>query len=465
MAATELFSTPLYTDNTLLAYYRLEDAVDSQNIGTDYDLTNTGSVTFAATKFNNGADFNGGNSLNNNSVLGASSYPRSFVGWSIFDSVTSSDRTIFALGDGSIHYYAFKIRSSDSHIVFRSNNNTEAADVDTGIVATTATMYHWVVVQNSSTSVTIYINGTATNTNATTFVATVSQFYLGYLGRSSVWYMDGRTDDVAIFNRALTSYEVTNLYDGSLSSLVYSVAGYFKLDESSGNAADSVGGVGTLTNSNVTYSTGIISNGAVFNSTTDKLSVASPSIINFARTVPFSIAFWINRSSLTDSAFLLSKQNQGGTWVGYSIYAQSSGRLQFDFYDTSTAGIGVYTTSNFLTSTSTWYHVVLTYSGSSAASGVKIYINGDSKALTTALDTLAGTTTNSEPFVIGNRGDTYNANGTIDELPVYTRELTASEVSALYNSGAGLTYPFVVSSAIFTKNRITRQAIHRASSY
>jgi len=213
MAATELFSTPLYNDASLVAYYRLEDVNDNQDQGTDYNLTNNGSVTFAATKFNNGADFTGANSLNNNSVLSATSYPRSFSGWSIFDSVTG-DRTIFSLSDGSVHYYTFKVRSSDSHIVFRSNNNTDAGDVDTGITATTATMYQWVVIQNSSTSVDIWINNVHTNTAATTFVATVSQFYLGYLGRSSVWYMDGRTDDVAIFNKALTSTEIDGINNG-----------------------------------------------------------------------------------------------------------------------------------------------------------------------------------------------------------------------------------------------------------
>jgi hypothetical protein len=227
MAATELFSTSLYNDAALLAYYRLEDVNDSEDSGTDYNLTNNGSVTFASTKFNNGADFNGGNSLNNNSVLGASTYPRSFSGWSIFDSVTSSDRTIFALGDGSTHYYAFKIRSSDSHIVFRSNNNTEAADVDTGIVAATATMYCWQVIQHSATSVTIYINNTKTNDAVATFSATVSQFYLGYLGRSSVWFMDGRTDDVAIFtNKALSSTEVNIINNGEST---YTGAGFMAL--------------------------------------------------------------------------------------------------------------------------------------------------------------------------------------------------------------------------------------------
>ena len=53
MAAIELYSTPLFTDSSLKAYYRLEDENDSKN---SFTLTNTGSVAFNAAKFSNGMD-------------------------------------------------------------------------------------------------------------------------------------------------------------------------------------------------------------------------------------------------------------------------------------------------------------------------------------------------------------------------------------------------------------------------
>lgn len=198
--------------DSLTAYYSLDNTTDAT--GNGYTLTNNGSTTFTSALIINGGDFNGTTqSLNNNSVLGALSYPRSFQAWMNFDSV-SGDRAIFALGDASIHYYSLKKDSGTGTIVFRSNNNTQAANVDTGITPSTATWYHCVVIQNSSTSVTIYINNVETNTAATTFVATVGQFYLAYLGRSGAWYTDGRIDEVGIWNRALTSTEVGQLYNG-----------------------------------------------------------------------------------------------------------------------------------------------------------------------------------------------------------------------------------------------------------
>lgn len=197
---------------SLVAYYSLENTTDAT--GNGYTLTNTGVTPFNTALIGNGADFTPNDALNNNSVLSATSYPRSFQAWVKFDSVTTSDRAVISLSDGSIHYYDLKLRSSDSHIVFRSNNNTDAADVDTGVVASTATWYHCVVVQHSATSVSLYVNNTKTNTTATTFTATVSQFYLGYLGRSSAWWLDGIIDEVGVWNRALTDAEVTTLYNG-----------------------------------------------------------------------------------------------------------------------------------------------------------------------------------------------------------------------------------------------------------
>lgn len=198
--------------DSLKAYYSLDNTTDAS--GNGYTLTNTGSTPFSAALIANGADFTPNDALNNNSVIGTAVYPRSFQAWFKADTITGSDRAIIALGDGSIHYYALKIRDSDDHIVFRSNNNTEAADVDTGITASTGTWYHCVVVQNSSTSVTIFINNTETNTAATTFVATVSQYFLGYLGRSAAWYYDGLIDECGVWERALNSTEVGQLYNG-----------------------------------------------------------------------------------------------------------------------------------------------------------------------------------------------------------------------------------------------------------
>lgn len=105
-------------------------------------------------------------------------------------------------------------------------------------------------------------------------------------------------------------------------------------------------------------------------------------------------------------------------------------------------------------SNGSWNHVVITFNKTNLTTGVKIYING-------SLDT-SGTPPSSGGSVlpigyslpmkscIGALD--FNANGTqsnhlpngtmLDEVNVWTKELTSTEVTELYNAGTGEFYPY-----------------------
>jgi hypothetical protein len=88
----------------------------------------------------------------------------------------------------------------------------------------------------------------------------------------------------------------------------------------------------------------------------------------------------------------------------------------------------------------TWYHLVITYSGST----IKTYVNNtntSSGSYTPAVGYAATTTSSS---VLGPDGGVSSqpVNAVIDEYGFWTRELTSGEVSSLYNGGVGLQYPF-----------------------
>ncbi len=81
----------------------------------------------------------------------------------------------------------------------------------------------------------------------------------------------------------------------------------------------------------------------------------------------------------------------------------------------------------------TWHHVAITYDGSSLASGIKLYTDGQEIATTTNKDTLTASMLTSNHQRIGIRGDnTYPFNGIIDEVRIYNRALTADEIKANY---------------------------------
>ncbi len=76
--------------------------------------------------------------------------------------------------------------------------------------------------------------------------------------------------------------------------------------------------------------------------------------------------------------------------------------------------------------------LAFTYDGSGKAAGLKMYVNGVLAKTSVKMDGLKGSIQSGTPFSIGRRGASSNHfAGRIDDLRVYTRALTAEEVSQL----------------------------------
>ena len=83
------------------------------------------------------------------------------------------------------------------------------------------------------------------------------------------------------------------------------------------------------------------------------------------------------------------------------------------------------------------YHVVMTYDGSQNISGLKIFVNGSNVSGTTPFTTgtFASTLVTTAPFQISGRGGANNLlKGNIDDVAVFSKALSASEVNELYRN-------------------------------
>ena len=91
----------------------------------------------------------------------------------------------------------------------------------------------------------------------------------------------------------------------------------------------------------------------------------------------FSIGFWINPDALSGTQGIIGKATSSVAGEYYIITVGSD--LYFRLVDNSVgnAFIGRYKTSAL--STGSWQYVVMTYSGSGASSGIKMYINNTQK--------------------------------------------------------------------------------------
>lgn len=218
---------------------------------------------------------------------------------------------------------------------------------------------------------------------------------------------------------------------------------YWKLDESSGNPQDSVGS-NNLTNNSVTYGAGKINNGAVFNSQTDYLTITNATQTGLNFTSDMSCSFWVKWVDSSQNNWFLGK-SAGGTnrsyWFEY--IDQGGGTFFTSFAITSTgavgAGLAKTTYSAAPYTNGSWYHIVFTYSAANTR-GI-IYLNGS--AVVTDNSQRAAIFNGTGDFFAGNDNDLdYNSSFTLDELGLWSRELTSGEVTTLYNSGNGIQYPF-----------------------
>lgn len=136
------------------------------------------------------------------------------TGWFNYDSL----QTVI-LGSGASSSARFAIRpetSSTMRVTLMSNLHDVSLGISGGI--SSGTWYHFACVV-SGTSLTLYINGSSSDGGS----ATVSSLSSGWaddldIGRnspnwtSSLRYFDGKLDELAIFDSALTSTDVSNIY-------------------------------------------------------------------------------------------------------------------------------------------------------------------------------------------------------------------------------------------------------------
>lgn len=230
-------------------------------------------------------------------------------------------------------------------------------------------------------------------------------------------------------------------------SLTDNIVSYWKFDEASGNASDSVGSI-SLTNTGVSYGSGKINNGADAGTSVsvNKTFVGGTPVINLGGSSAKSVAGWfkVNVAPTAFARFLDWRRTagSGGEFtLGYFQQA-GAGTEAFQFYPNG----GTMTNHSVVLTVGQWYHLAITCD---ASNNVKFYIDGTS--VKTGTWGTASPGSNFTQFNGANGGTTGNFSGPFswDEWGAWNKELSAGEVTELVNGGAGKQYPFANPRRIF----------------
>jgi len=243
-------------------------------------------------------------------------------------------------------------------------------------------------------------------------------------------------------------------------ALTDQIVAYWKLDEASGNAADSVGSI-TLTNTNtVTYTTGVINNGADGGSTNTTKFLANTTTSPLTRNqivVAFSMNAWVNVYNVTSDKSLFSIiSSGGGNRAQCNMRFTNSGDHINAACFPGPGGISGGGSSSTSLGALSFYMASITYDGTN----VKIYINGSLETTTAwSFGTGFSGSTTTSILTQYDGGGNETAAAKVDEAGVWSRALTAGEITQLYNSGAGLQYPFVPPTSVKTFNGLAKASV------
>lgn len=165
-------------------------------------------------------------------------------------------------------------------------------------------------------------------------------------------------------------------------------------------------------------------------------AVESDAVPLFDRSDAFTIAAWIKPPEPQPHVVIWhrTKAREDAGNRGYDLTLKHN-RPQFTLAH-FWPGNALAVRAHYALPAHTWSHVTVSYNGSSEASGVRIYVNGERVPTTVVRDHLTRTArygTDDEPaFRIGSRSrDVGFKNGVVDELRVYDVALTAPEAKSV----------------------------------
>ena len=320
------------------------------------------------------------------------------------------------------------------------------------VVLSTGTWYNVTVVMTRSANMVMYINGSSScsvaisASSGANILHTSSGLALGGVGVAAE-YVDGIMDEVGIWHRALTTTEVTDLYNSGsgrgLSDLTtaekVNLAAYWPMDELSSGSAPvtryDVTGGSTLYGFSFTpgtdgWTSGVFGGGLQFNGSTDYVDMGLKS--SYTPSSALTVSEWVNWSAFTSgSGGYATVSNSTSSTNGYAIYQNTSAPYNklVAYVYTSNNGVRSVTGSTLL-STGTWYHVVLTYDGSN----VRLYLNGVQEGSIAGTGTI---TTSTADLLFGSQYTSGGAKftGTLDDVRIYNRALSSSEINDQYLAG------------------------------
>ncbi len=434
----------------LVGYWKLDEtsgttATDSSGNGYDGTMLSglDAGTNSVAGRIGTALDFGGRIDIGDNLDLIGS--PLTLSAWVNPDTIMLADAIIDKLSGGG-NYRLVLTPTNRACFGIRSSGGTYEETCTANNTVSTGVWTHILATFDDATTGQIYINGVLASSKTDFSVSrgdSTNPLYLGYSLNNSQWF-DGRIDDARIYNRVLSESEIKCLA-GTGPCLDAGLVGHWKLDETSGaSLVDSSGYSHTGTwvdgvDNDVSGETGTgkITNAITFDGSDDVATVTRTAVVDDLGTASgLSACLWMypHTKPVSGGYTMFGKNSGSAGWRGWNMYliSDSSGEVGFS------NNYGRWKeTGNVTSMLNSWHHVCATWNGGSATSDIIIYIDGANAGATGGSG--GSVSLYSDATYDIKMGDNVTSNepydGALDDIHLYNRVLSSSEVVQLYCQG------------------------------
>ena len=366
---------------------------------------------------------------------------------------TTSEKGFYLMfGDGTANNrlsFAMTKASAGTPVILYNSSNNAINDAN----------WHHVVVTGNGSTATFYVDNVALTASSAfgSFSSSDSTrtLTIGACNSSTGdnYFWNGLIDDLRVYNGTLTTDQIATLYAGQTGLTDSSLKSWWKMDGYGGVAFDS---------------SGLANNGTYLNSPT--VNSSAPTIghynpysmtFNGSNTVvymgdvldsyftgsnkQFTISAWVKPAASNTNSVIVGKVAGGALNERQFFFRLYTGsKPEFLWYGDLTGNTYRGTLgSTAITSTSTWYHLVATYDGTNGTINNRVALYVNAVAESTSIDLTAGTPSTipdgPAKLSIGDGLSSTNVtqsipfNGSIDDVRIYSRILTATEIADIYN--------------------------------
>jgi len=343
------------------------------------------------------------------------------------------------------------------HFNYKSDGTSTGAETDNAIFTDGSVEWKHIVVIVQSSGISIYINGVVQALDSTSngsmsgltmgSYTTDQNLRIGarvYSSSESVFY-DGKINNFKIFSTALSEAQIQELYTNPEMSLPTGVSssnlkaeylmqeggGSHLFDSSGNNKGATITGASWAYAEEDGYQKSLVRSNTpmIFDGSNDYLRVddTDTNLGQFGildKDLSYSVATWIYMDALT-ACTVWSHKTASGDRVGLNI--ADNGNMAHEYFDGSS-----YTAKSGAISAKQWYHIVCT----NTAGTLALYINGSAQSGTAALQYLSNVAQNEFQIGFEHTATSRFFQGIIADVAIWDTVLTASAVTALYNSGS-----------------------------